>query len=75
MWVTTRGLRKLASRVFPTGFLRFFSNGFPDETYLEWERNYKADAHDRWDEELGRRVFGGLLTTHQFTDPSGMRVA
>jgi hypothetical protein len=49
-------------------FLRFFPHGFFDDTYLEWERNYKVDAHDQWDAELGRRVFGHLLDTHQFTE-------
>ena len=30
-------------------FLRFFHEGFRDQTYLEWERNYKEEAHLRWD--------------------------
>lgn len=25
-------------------FLRYFPGGFKDETYLEWERNYEAEA-------------------------------
>lgn len=61
--VTTAAARRCRRR-----FLRFFPNGFIDETYLEWERNYKADAHDRWDVELGRRTFGDLLDSHQFTE-------
>ena len=35
-------------------FLRSFPGGFADETYLEWERNYKWSAHERWEELLGR---------------------
>jgi hypothetical protein len=42
-------------------FLRFFPNGFTDDTYLEWERNYKAHAHDRWRAELNRVTFRALL--------------
>ena len=42
-------------------FLRFFPNGFTDETYLDWERNYKADAHRRWRTELNRSAFQRLL--------------
>jgi len=35
-------------------FLRFFPGGFRDETYLDWERGYKEQAHERWQEQLGR---------------------
>jgi len=28
-------------------FLRTFPDGFRDETYLDWERNYKWNAHLR----------------------------
>lgn len=27
-------------------FLRFFPDGFRDESYLEWERAYKWQAHE-----------------------------
>jgi hypothetical protein len=33
-------------------FLRFFPEGFHDETYLDWERDYKVAAHERFCEEL-----------------------
>lgn len=26
-------------------FLRVFPDGFYDETYLDWERDYKEEAH------------------------------
>ena len=42
-------------------FLRFFPGGFRDDTYLDWERTYKAAAHERWMELLDRRTFGALL--------------
>jgi hypothetical protein len=35
-------------------FLRFFPGGFGDETYYDWERGYKWEAHEQWDEQLGR---------------------
>ena len=49
-------------------FLRFFPGGFRDDTYLAWERNYKAEAHSRWDQELGRRQFDNLLKARRFQD-------
>ena len=42
-------------------FLRFFPNGFADEKYLDWERNYKVEAHHRWQTELNRSTFRALL--------------
>lgn len=38
-------------------FLKFFPGGFQDETYLEWERNYKWEAHEAWEERLGDEIF------------------
>ena len=49
-------------------FLRFFPNGFRDETYLDWERNYKAEAHTRWEEQLGRDTFRSLLDSRKFDE-------
>jgi hypothetical protein len=42
-------------------FLRFFPGGFRDETYLDWERSYKWETHERWQEALGRDEFRRLL--------------
>jgi hypothetical protein len=42
-------------------FLRFFPGGFRDETYLEWEREYKWETHERWRTRLGRDEFAALL--------------
>src|SRR3982751_6853055 len=42
-------------------FLRFFPDGFRDETYLAWERNYKWNAHEQWEEQLNRSTFRQLL--------------
>lgn len=47
-------------------FLRFFPGGFRDETYLDWERNYKEEAHERWTEELSRTAFASLIKAKKF---------
>jgi hypothetical protein len=41
-------------------FLKYFPGGFRDETYIDWERGYKWNAHQRWNEELGEDAFGAL---------------
>ena len=43
-------------------FLRFFPDGYRDETYVDWERSYKWAAHERWTHELSRREFRALLS-------------
>jgi hypothetical protein len=47
-------------------FLRFFPDGFRDETYFAWERDYKWEAHERWQEQLGRGTFRSLLKAGDF---------
>lgn len=42
-------------------FLRFFPEGFRDETYIDWERGYKWEAHERWNELLDPASFRSLL--------------
>jgi hypothetical protein len=49
-------------------FLRFFPEGFRDETYIEWERGYKWETHERWEEALSRDEFRGLLRRGEFTE-------
>jgi len=44
---------------------------FPEDsanTYLDWERNYKAEAHSRWDAELGGSQFRALLKARRFQE-------
>jgi hypothetical protein len=48
-------------------FLRFFPGGFADPTYRDWERDYKWETHERWEETLDRRTFQELLTAREFT--------
>ena len=47
-------------------FLRFFPDGFRDETYLEWERNYKWNAHLQWEETLSEPEHRALLRKGEF---------
>jgi hypothetical protein len=42
-------------------FLRFFPGGFADETYIDWERDYKWEAHERWMAALAPKVFRAQL--------------
>jgi len=42
-------------------FLQAFPDGFRDETYLAWERDYKWDAHQRWEQVLNRAAYRALL--------------
>jgi hypothetical protein len=42
-------------------FLRFFPGGFADETYLDWERDYKLETHRRWRLALDRAQLQRLL--------------
>jgi len=37
-------------------FLRFFPDGFRDETYLAWERDYKWEADGEWQAQLGADI-------------------
>jgi hypothetical protein len=49
-------------------FLQFFPGGFNDATYLEWERNYKWQTHERWELALGRREFRSLLRRGEYRE-------
>jgi len=49
-------------------FLRFFRGGFRDETYLDWERDYKWETHERWQEALRQEEFRRLLREREFAE-------
>ena len=49
-------------------FLRYFPNGFRDETYIAWERAYKWTAHEKWNIALGRDQFRALIERGQFKE-------
>jgi hypothetical protein len=42
-------------------FLKFFPKGFYDQEYIDWERGYKWEAHERWLETLSRDVHRDLI--------------
>lgn len=67
--------RSIRRRQLPAGalrcrrkFLRFFPAGFQDETYIAWERGYKWEAHEQWEEALGRATFRSLLRQGDFAE-------
>lgn len=49
-------------------FLRFFPQGFRDEKYVAWERGYKWQAHEQWEELLNRAAFRALLRKGEFAE-------
>ena len=53
---TTRGPERCRRK-----FLRFFPGGFYDETYLDWERDYKWTAHEAWSAALGGDAWRALM--------------
>src|SRR3954467_5883219 len=49
-------------------FLRFFPKGFYDTKYVDWERGYKWEAHERWQELLGRDEHRALLDRGDYAE-------
>lgn len=49
-------------------FLRFFPGGFHDEKYIDWERGYKWESHERWEEALSKAEFRRLLRAREFSE-------
>ena len=49
-------------------FLRFFPEGFADETYVDWERGYKWEAHERWMERLAPDAYRELIERGRFVE-------
>jgi hypothetical protein len=55
-------------------FLKHFPGGFADETYIDWERDYKWAAHERWQEALGQSALRTLLSEEAFEEIAGTAV-
>jgi len=53
-------------------FLRFFPRGFADPKYFEWERGYKLNAHERWQDALSRKSFHKLLKAENYLEIAGI---
>ncbi len=49
-------------------FLRFFPKGFGDPKYIDWERGYKWEAHERWHELLGQSTHRTLVAEKKFSE-------
>src|SRR5439155_17746039 len=64
---TTPGVTPQAMRCRKK-FLRFFPGGFADETYVDWERGYKWQAHERWMERLAPDEYRALLDRGRFSE-------
>ena len=55
-------------------FLRFFPDGFRDETYLAWERDYKLNAHNQWNQQLDQAAFRALLRDEAYSNAAARAV-
>ncbi|HYO62597.1 MAG TPA: hypothetical protein VER08_02960 [Pyrinomonadaceae bacterium] len=55
-------------------FLRHFPGGFRDAKYLDWERDYKWEAHERWQEALGRDEFRALVKRGEYAEVAARAV-
>lgn len=55
-------------------FLRFFPGGFRDETYLDWERDYKWNAHESWEKQLSGQTMVELIRKGQHQELAGRAV-
>ena len=49
-------------------FLHYFPGGFRDETYIDWERGYKWNAHEQWISALGPSEFKALLAKKSYDE-------
>ena len=55
-------------------FLRFFPEGFQDDTYADWERGYKWEAHERWQRTLVAAEYRRLLNRGAFAEIAALAV-
>ena len=56
-------------------FLRYFPGGFCDETYIDWERGYKWEAHERWNAALAEPEYRRLLRAKAYDEIAKHAVA
>jgi hypothetical protein len=55
-------------------FLRYFPKGFVDEKYLQWERNYKWEAHVAWEKVLNKYAFLELIEGEKYNEIAKLAV-
>ncbi len=65
---------KKARLKFRKKFLYYFPKGFMDTKYLEWERNYKSEAHKSFIELLNRKQYSAMLAKKMFLEIAAMAV-
>jgi hypothetical protein len=79
--VGTQRPRRLAPRLSPEAaraqrkFLRYFPEGYADETFHDWERDYKARAAQRWQEMLGAHELTTLIRGGKYRTVAARAVA
>jgi hypothetical protein len=56
-------------------FTEIFPGRFRDESYLEWERAYKLEAHALWRELLGKDELAGLLRRRAYGEIGARAIA
>lgn len=49
-------------------FIYYFKKGFKDPLYIDWERQYKLDAHHAFREVLGKKSFEKLLEEKKYKE-------
>ncbi|GAC1420701.1 MAG: hypothetical protein NVS9B7_01320 [Flavisolibacter sp.] len=49
-------------------FLYYFKNGFNDNTYISWERQYKLDAHLLFQQDLNKQAYERLIQQKKYSD-------
>ncbi|HEY6189633.1 MAG TPA: hypothetical protein VIW80_18410 [Pyrinomonadaceae bacterium] len=55
-------------------FLRYFPGGFHDEKYIDWERGYKWEAHEQWNEVLNKSAYRALLRDEEYAEVAARAV-
>ena len=67
--ITSKRLTKRPSGALKSRrkFLYYFPDGFHDETYIDWERDYKWKAHQQWEELLNRNELRHLLKQKEYS--------
>ncbi len=55
-------------------FLRYFPKGFVDEKYVQWERNYKWEAHVAWEKVLNKYAFLELIEGEKYNEIAKLAV-
>jgi hypothetical protein len=68
MAVAVAGVRSKGALKCRRKFLRFFPKGFYDAKYIDWERGYKWEAHERWEEILDRKTHRELVAAGDYAE-------